>query len=101
ARYESWTPARPFRFPCLRSWSEHGVRRPNRLVARLAHTLFVSWCSLAPDGNPQRLIDQHEPRDVVVSADLAIRHDSLVRSPVGRIELDEDAVRLLAQRPAQ
>jgi hypothetical protein len=87
--------------PLAEQFSEHRMRGPNRLIAYLTHRLFMPGRALAPDGNPQRLIDEHRPRDAMVRAYLAIRHYVLAGSTVGRIELDEYTVRLLAQRAAQ
>src|SRR4051794_22364764 len=100
-RYEGWTRLRRIRFHWRQSFSEHRVSGPNRLIAGLPYRVFVTWCALAADGNSQRPVDQHHPQDAMVRAYLAIRHHGLVRSTVGRIELDEYTVGLLAQRAAQ
>ena len=93
--------AAPVSVPSSDDFLENGVRRPNCLIAHRSHSIVVAGRALTADGDPQRLIDQHESRDVTVGADLAIRRHRVVGSAVGRIELDEDAIWLLAQHASQ
>src|SRR6476661_3761652 len=101
ARYEWLDADASLSVPSMVKFLEHRVCGSNCPIAYLAHSRFASTRALAPDGDPQRPIDQHEPRDLMVRPHLAIRHHSPVESAVGRIEVNEGPVRLLPQRAAQ
>src|ERR1700761_915081 len=90
--------------PTNRSDRERSAQRPSRPhreFAHLQHRVFVSVRTLTSDADPDGLVDQHGPSDVVARPDLPVAHHRAAGNTARRIEVDEYAGRLGVDRLSQ
>ncbi len=75
--------------------------RPGGRLTRRPHGGRAVRCTLAPDRDPHRSVDEHRPPNLSTGADLPITDHPTRRDDRSRIEVEEHPFGLLLKSPLQ